>query len=334
MTDIGTITGRQSASPWRLYQSDGHRSMQAARKPDGSYVRMLKDDLQKQHYAYDVALQPQGIDDTRALQLLNALLEDFDQTGRYHAAAELVINFSNRLLEESTDGKTMLLELYTSTERRSGWRALRTRRTNDPDQRGPLPALGFIPRWSVTKHRAGLSQAPSEGADPAIISQCRLHAISLRKENRRRWNQAITGLRQVDSMDIGRYDTSRLSWRGYDFSEQLIAQNLVIAATTAAIGWDARGTFNEYVTSPYVTYRQLRFAQFWVETIEDAVTFLNQFTGNVELYGDDAFTFALAGLPSPNDLTEAMRAIRSGSLSVEDAYDAYLFPKHAKPRAE
>jgi len=129
-------------------------------------------------------------------------------------------------------------------------------------------------------------------------------------------------------------DLDRLSWPGYVFSEQVAIQNLAVAATTAPIGWDARGTFSESVTSPYLAFRRLRFVRFWVEAVEDSVAFLNQFTNSESLYGAGAFTFFLSGLPSPQDLTEAMGAIRSGSLTVEEAHSTFFFPKYAKRRSE
>ena len=66
----------------------------------------------------------------------------------------------------------------------------------------------------------------------------------------------------------------------------------------------------------------------------DRGDFWKPFTSSNSLYGDDAFTFMLSGLPSPQELTEAMRAMRSGSLTVEKAHSTYLFPKYAKRRSD
>ncbi|MET7281793.1 hypothetical protein ABZS29_26400 [Kribbella sp. NPDC005582] len=336
MTDTDAVDARQSAFPWMLYQSHHLGTTRSARRRDGLYVGMLKEDLQNYRYSYDLSIIPHGVHEPRASQLLAALLEDFNHTSYDSGPAELVVEFAMRLLEESSDGKEMTLELHSADGRRRGRRSRHGRHTDDPDQRpGPLPTLGFIPQWSVTKHRTGLLQfAPEAGHRPTPISSSRLHSVSLRRENKRNWDRAIKGLRQVDTTDLGGYSTSRISWKGYEFSKQLTAQKLVIAASTAGIGWDARGTFNDYVTSPYLTFRQLRFVKFWVESIEDSVSFLNQFTGNASLYGSDAFTFSLAGLPSPEDLLEAMDAVRSGSLNVKDAYDTFFYPKHAKSRID
>ena len=335
MAEFGTPTPRVSALPWGLYQSENLAPLLAARERDGFYAGMLKDDLQKQRYAYEVSFVPQGVDFSRASAVLLALLNDFNRRGYDRDPAALVCDFAGSLLEECVEGAQMLLELHALPDECNRATPRHALANGSEQQVGALPSLGFVPRWSVKEHRSGVSQVAADVGQPAVvIPRSRIQRIGLREENANRWKKTITDLGQVDAVKMIGGDLDRLSWTGYVFSDHVATQNLAVAATTAPIGWDARGTFSDSVTSPYLAFRRLRFVRFWVEAIEDSVAFLNQFTNSESLYGDDAFTFSLSGPPPPHDLTEAMGAIRSGSLTVEKAHSTYFFPKYAKHRPE
>lgn len=337
MLRFDELAPRVSAFPWGLYQAEHLAPTRADPERDGFYVGMLKDDLQKQRYAYEVSLLPHGVEWSRASEVIFALLNDFNHTGFDRDPAALVFDFADSLLEESVAGEEMLLELHAlPDENNSAKSSRRFGRMGDPDGQGEaLPSLGFIPGWSTTRNRLDVSQVSTEaGRLAVVIPRPRIHRHGLRKTNKTTWKQTIRDLRQVDSVKVVGAGLDRLSWKGYAFSEVVATQNLAVAASTAPVGWDARGTFSEAVTSPYMAFRRLRFVRFWVEVVEDAVAFLNEFTSSNSLYGDDAFTFMLSGLPSPQELTEAMRAMRSGSLTVEKAHSTYLFPKYAKRRSD
>jgi hypothetical protein len=337
MLRFDELAPRVSAFPWGLYQAEHLAPTRADRERDGFYVGMLKDDLQKQRYAYEVSLLPHGVEWSRASEVIFALLNDFNQTGYDRDPAALVFDFADSLLEESVAGEEMFLELHAlPDENKRAKSSRRFRRMGDPDGPGEaLPSLGLIPGWSTTRNRLDVSQVSTEaGRLAVVIPRSRIHRHGLRKTNKTKWKQTIRDLRQVDSVKVIGAGLDRLSWKGYAFSEVVATQNLAVAASTAPVGWDARGMFSEAVTSPYMAFRRLRFVRFWVEVVEDAVVFLNEFTSSNSLYGDDAFTFMLSGLPSPQELTEAMRAMRSGSLTVERAHSTYLFPKYAKRRSD
>jgi hypothetical protein len=226
----------------------------------------------------------------------------------------------------------LLLELHSLPDDRKRAKTRRVRRQDDPDTEGhALPSLGLIPNWSVKATRAGLSQvSPVVSQRPITIPRERVERLRLRRQNRDGWKRAVKELRQVDATKLIDAGVDRLSWEGYSFSEVVAAQNLAVATSTAQIGWDGRGTFAGSVTSPYMTFRRLRFVRFWIESVEDSVSFLNRLTSLESLYGSDAFRFSLSGLPSAQDLTEAMRDIRRGSLTIQQAHDRYLFPKYAR----
>lgn len=294
---------------------------------------MLKDDLQKQRYFYEVSLLPQGVEWSCASEIIFALLNDFSGLGYARDPAELVFDFVLGLLEESVDGQEMLLELHALPAEHNGAKSRRSQPADGRDQPGePLPSLALLPGWSVKKCRSGLAQVSLQVGQPrVIIPRSRIQSIGLRRVNKRRWKKTIRNLKKVDAVKL--LDDDRLSWAGYSFSEQATVQNFAVAATTAPIGWDARQMFAELVTTPYLTFRKLRFIRFWVEAVEDSVAFLNQYTQSESLYGSHAFTFSLSGLPSPMGLAEAMAGIRSGSLTVEEAQNTFFFPKYAKRRS-
>ncbi|MGL4745128.1 MAG: hypothetical protein ACRCXL_12160 [Dermatophilaceae bacterium] len=265
-----------------------------------------------------------------------ALLNDFNQMGYDRDPAAILCDFVGSLLEESMSGKDLLLELHSLPNQVNRAKSRRLGRPEPSEGRREfLPTLGFIPNWSVRQMRSGLSQVSPDAGQPAVtIPGSRIHRLRLRSPNLGHWAHAVRELRQVDGTKGIRADVDRLAWENYSFSEVVEAQNLAVAATTARIGWDGRGTFSELVTSPYVAFRRLRFVRFWAEAVEDSIAFLNQFTSDESLYGSDAFTFSLSGMPAPQDLTAAMHEIRSGSLTVEQAHNTYFFPKYAKRRSD
>lgn len=323
---------RLSAHPWSLYQAEHLARRRSGSERGGFYTGMLKDDLRKQRYAYEISLVPMGAEWSQASQVIFALLNDFNHTGYDRDPAAILCDFVDGLLEESTGGKDMLLELHSLPDEVNRAKSRRFGRPGPSEgQSESMPALGLIPNWSVRQTGSDLSQvSPDAGQPQVIIPGSRIHRLRLRSPNLSHWTQTVGELRQVDATKVIGTDVDRLSWEGYSFSEVVEAQNLAVAATTAPIGWDGRGTFSELVTSPYLAFRRLRFVRFWVEAVQDSVAFLNQLTSNESLYGSDAFTFSLSGVPAPQDLTAAMHAIRSGSLTVEQAHNTYFFPKYAK----
>lgn len=325
---------RLSAHPWSLHQADHLARSRSSIVRGGFYTGMLKDDLRTQRYAYEISFVPVGTEWSRASELMFALLNDFNHTGYGRDPAATLCDFVDDLLEESSGGKDLLLELHSLPEKANRSKSHRFGRPEPSEEHnGSLPALGFIPNWSVRQIRSGLSQvSPAAGQPGVTIPSSRIHRLRLRSANLGRWKQAVRELGQVDAAKGVLADVDRLSWEGYSPSKVVEVQSLAVAATTAPIGWDGRGTFSELITSPYLAFRRLRFVQFWADAVDDAVVFLNQFTSCESLYGSDAFTFSLAGLPAPGDLTDAMREIRSGSLTVGRAHDRYLFPKFATRR--
>lgn len=330
MTRGENLQPRLSAPPWNLYQADHLARRQSRGVREGLFSHMLLDDLGKQRYRYEISFVPHGIDRSQASELIFALLKDFNHAGYHHDPAALICDFVDALFEESSRGTGLLLELHSLPDRRNNATADDARPPDVQDtEGGPLPSLGLIPNWSVRTSRSGLCQVSPNVDEPSVeIPSLRVRRLRLRGPNGSRWKQVIKNIRRVDDTKIIETRFDRLSWKGYSFGDVVAARDLAIAISTAGVGWDGRGTFEELITSPYMTYRRLRFARFWIEAVEDSLHFLNAFTGSESLYGSAAFHFHLAGLPTPAVLTKAMQDLRSGSLTVEGAY-TYLFPRYA-----
>lgn len=332
MPRIDDLGPRLGSHPWALYQAEHLSAMRSGLDTDGFYTGMLKDDLQKWRYAYDMSVMPDGVEHGRAYELILALLNDFNHLGYDRDPVAPITAFADAMLEESVYGDGLLLELYSlpCEDGRPVWRAYRGRRGAEM-QRAPVPSLGLIPRWSTSSSRDDVVQvSPDAGGSNVAIPRERVHRFKMRTENRRRWRRTVKELRAVDAAKVLGGGIDHLSWPGYEFSQHVNTQDLAVLSVTADIGWDARGAFSKLVTSPYSAYRRLRFVKFWVETLEDSVAFLNQFTSSKALYGKEAFTFSLEGFPSPETLEQAMHKMQTGSLTVEEAHRTYFFPKHAR----
>ena len=57
---------RLSAHPWSLYQAEHLARRRSSFERGGFYTGMLKDDLRKQRYAYEISLVPLGAEWSRA----------------------------------------------------------------------------------------------------------------------------------------------------------------------------------------------------------------------------------------------------------------------------
>ena len=196
MTDIVMPQPRLSAHPGSLYQAEHLAGFASRRAREGFYGQMLQDDLSKQRYAYEISFVSAGLDSLKASELMFALLNDFNHSGYDRDPANLVCNFASTLFQESSDGKAMLLELYSlpSSHNRAKRRARRKEAADEANER--LPSLGLIPNWSAKKTRGGLSQMSPLGRHHAIyIPKTRVHRLELTRQNRSRWTQAVKGLR-------------------------------------------------------------------------------------------------------------------------------------------
>lgn len=323
---------RLSADPWRLYQAERQAVGEQSTSREGFYCHMLLDDLGKLRYAYEVSFVPNGLGTARASEILFALLGDFDRTGYSHNPAALVCDFASEFLKETQHGGALLVELHSlPNPRRPGRREFQDEGVEGQEEGDPpesMPSLGFIPGWSVKETRSGYSQLSRPEQRTIQIPRTRVHRLGLSRGYRAAWSQSVKRLQLVDANKLFTGGIERFSWEGYSFSEVVEIQSLAVAASTAAIGWDGRGVFGNAVTSPYMTFRRLRFAKFWVSAMEQAVDFLNRFTTSEALYAQEAFSFSLKGLPTTTELAQAMEGVRAGTLTVDQAHDSFLFPKY------
>ncbi len=333
MIELHDLGPRIGIPAWRFFQADELAARRRGRDRSGFYSAMLKDDLRNRRYAYEVGLEASGTTMAHARDVLLRLLDDFDRVGYGDDPASLVCDLAAYLLEESLSSDYMLMELHLLDQEALAGRGGRRRRGGEGRPSG-LPSLGFLPAWSVAESALGVRQVPAEDGQPEVfVPARRVLRLQLGKHNRRAWRQAARRLREVDDVKSVGADMSRLAWRGYDFSEQVKAQELAVASATAVIGWDGRGTFSKWTTSPYITHRELRFVRFWVEAVDDVVRFLNGVTGSPSLYGDGHFGFAVTGLPSVEELERAMDDVRAGQLTVGDARTRFLSPRYSRRRS-
>lgn len=330
MTELDGLSARRSASPWSLYQSDRWAELRRDRERDGFYVGMLKSDLGSMRYAYELSLVADGADKSVASEVLFGLLNDFNLMDYDREPAALVCDFADGLLAESVSNTCMLLELHAlPDEHNRAKSSARSRRVEGSHRdRVSRPSLGYIPQWSVSRTRRGAVHSLAVVDESSVtIPSGAVRRAGIRRANLSRWQRAVADLGNLDKYMMIGADSERLSWAGYVFSDHRAAKTNALMLATTPIGWNARGSFEESVTSPYTAYRRLRFTRFWVEVVEDAVAFLNQFTTSTELYGTSAFAFSIPGAPSPNDLTAAMEGVRDGTLTVAEAHNKYLFPR-------
>lgn len=328
MTDIASPQPRLSSNPWSLYQAEHLVGLASRGTSEGFYDRMLRDDLSNKRFAFEISFVPDRLEGARASELLFALLNDFNRSGYDRDPASIVCDLVVELLEESSDGKALLVELYSLPSEHNRVKR-RARRQETTDEGGEsLPSLGLIPNWSAKKTRTGFIQvSPADEQQTITIPKSRVHSLQLPRQSRISWTRAVKGLQLVDTAKPLLSGVDRLSWDGFSFPDVVATQNLAVACSTAEIGWDGRGTFAESVTSPYMTFRRLRFTKFWIEALQEAVAFLNEFTTSESLYGENAFFFSLTGLPTAADLNLAMHNIRSGKLTIDEAHNSYLYPK-------
>lgn len=272
MSDFDQPTARVGAPPWRLYQSDITEQFRRENMRDGFYTGMLKQDLRTQRYAYEMSLAPHAVEWSTASAAIFGLLNDFNHTGYDREPVSLICDFVAAVLEEAAGGETMLLELFALPDESNRAKASQRyeRSGDEEDPVSGLPSLGWIPRWSVTQRRRGLVQVPIEkDAPPTLIPASTVHDAVIRDQNLKIWKRAIGALRKVDEVKSFGAFQERMDWDGYSFTDQVGAQNLAVGAVTAAVGWDARGTFAESVTTPYMIFRRLRFAHFWLSALEE-----------------------------------------------------------------
>lgn len=325
---------RISAHPWALYQADHLGKLRAKDHTAGLFSWWLREDLSNKHFAYEVTFVPSGVSFDTGADVLFALLDDFNQHEYDRDPTDVVFSFLDRVLEDSAEVGEVLVELHQPSPGRE----------RRPSRRNPelgvgvrsLPALGYIPPWSLINRRRGALQfAPTEGAPAVFVPETQLRHLELSSSTLSAWQQATRALRQIDRRKVlgDGAGMRRLGWEGYVFKEHAEAENLAVAQATAGIGWDARGTFGSHVTPHHNAYRQLVFTAFWRAVIDDVVAFLNGFTTDVRLYGDRAFSFELVGLPSDGQLKDAMKSVRAGTMRLTDINNALLSPRFAGRRS-
>lgn len=336
MTSLGvaSLSARACAFPFALYQAEQLAFSRRDASHIGFYEGMLREDLRSLHHGYRVSLVIEAKDVEDASRALAVLLTDFQHLGYRADPLGSVFAFVERLLEESSERNCMTLELFKADSEDV---AAATHPGRLPSRRSDatlvdLPSLGYMPGWSISRRFRGVRQlSVVAGGSPSRIPSGRIVRHEMSRNAASMWRRTIRDLRAVDGNRLLARGIDHLSWLGYDSAAEIEAERLSAAAAAAPIGWNARELFREMISTPYSTYRRLRFNRFWIEVVRGAVDFLNGLTSSNELYGASSFTFRLDGLPEPEALQDAMQAIRAGSLSCGQARDDLLVPSYSLP---
>lgn len=112
----------------------------------------------------------------------------------------------------------------------------------------------------------------------------------------------------------------------YDFALHTRRQHEALAIVTSSIGWDGRHLFLGRSTSSHQVWRELKFRRVWVEIATATIDALNEVTSNPG-YLYEPFIFNLSGVPTCDELTAGMDALRSGAESVDAVTRRLLLPR-------
>lgn len=98
----------------------------------------------------------------------------------------------------------------------------------------------------------------------------------------------------------------------YDFKAHERSQKLALVEAVKPIGWNARGSFNDCVTSYYWIRLLLKFESFKIELRRSMLAALNEALLRIGRRIDFTAQIEISGLPLRVDVTDALRKLDSG----------------------
>ena len=110
----------------------------------------------------------------------------------------------------------------------------------------------------------------------------------------------------------------------YDSSNQVHSQKLALAEAGKAIGWNARGLFQEDVLEFYSLKRHLLFERFKIELRNSILTTLNH---GLKLAGKEmgfSAEIIIEGLPTIDHVEKAESELESGTQPFAEIYKPFL----------
>jgi hypothetical protein len=191
--------------------------------------------------------------------------------------------------------------------------------------------LFFIPQQQTVERRDEILQViPSDVAQQRGVSEliplpCEdLVAFKLPCSFRK----AIQHLRENLSQ-LGGFEFAGLvmeAQRGkvpYEFKTHQRSMNLALAEACRDIGWTARGAFNGEVLSYYWIQKLLVFEKFQIALRESILEALNDGLSRIGRKIGFQATLTISGLPTNQEVDEAMQNLRSGSTAFTDIMDPF-----------
>jgi hypothetical protein len=309
---VRPLQPRVSTHHWGLSASSETQSLRTDSPSGGLSAWMLSEDLDHQHYAYNLGLEYDGVEVRHGERLVSRLLKELGRYEREGASSLFPKLVSVVARDHLTYGRSIFELFEDSNDKIAG------------------PRLGVLPGWSLKRHgRITLQATPSTGriewrrltADALIEFRLpgRLGKDLYRTKKRLR---ALDAYRPGDPVTL----TDR-RFQGYDFNIHRNTFDELAARATRAIGWDGRSSFLERGTNSYRTYRQLRFRHTWLTIVTATTATLNKICELPAVNGGTPLKIRVTGLPATEDIERCMDAVKNGTQSLDDIFNSVLFPQ-------
>lgn len=134
------------------------------------------------------------------------------------------------------------------------------------------------------------------------------------------WRKMVETLASLSGKTVPEFaleDMTRNDKSDFDTEEYQSTEARAVAATTAACGWDARGSFREQETVYYSALRATKFAEFLAALRKEFSNFLNRVIENANERVDISGEVVISGLPSSDEIAELRRDLRKGRVEVD-----------------
>jgi len=109
----------------------------------------------------------------------------------------------------------------------------------------------------------------------------------------------------------------------YDFKAHMRSMNLALVEAVKPVGWYARGSYNQCVTSYYWIRLMLTFEEFKIELRHSMLATLNDVLKQIgQKLGFEA-KIEISGIPLRIDVTDALRKLDSGGVPFTEIMNAF-----------
>lgn len=308
-----TLTRRHSKPAWTLYQNPG-LTERAQRFTERMNSRMLLEDLGNRHYAYNPTLQFESEDPAAAEEFLCHLLIENSHTGRDRADL-LFWDFFEAVEYDLFHVGRCTAELFLEHE------------GPDQDSETEHPRLAVLPQWTLKHRRRRVWQLdPTRGIRWRSLQGATLIEIKLGRPQTNDLQRTRRRLAALDQPPVDRTTLLTSGTRAYEFALHQRKLDEMSARATSAIGWDGRGLYMKRATDSLRVYRELRFTRTWLDMVAVALTALDgACRSSGSRYAPRAIK--LQGIPTADDLDDAMRAVTQGSESLDAIKSRLLYPR-------